>query len=90
METLERTFIIQNKHGVHTRVAYSLAEAAGKYTSTIFLQCGGRQADCSSILDILSLAVCCGKRISIVITGDDADEAMSSLTSLLDCRESVK
>ena len=89
MKTLERKFIITRKNGVHTRVAYNLVAMAAEFQSQILLQCGHRQADCSSILDILSMAAGCGACVSIRVQGDDAEEAMDALTDLLDCREEM-
>lgn len=86
MRTIERKFIIRDRHGVHARMAYVLAATAGKHQSESILLCDDREADCSSILDMLSLAVVCGSIITIRIRGEDAEKAMTAFASIGDLK----
>ena len=79
-ETLVGTVRVQNEFGLHARPAGQLAREAGAYTSQILLECGDRQVDAKSILDILTLAAPRGTELTLRVSGADAPAAFAAIS----------
>lgn len=71
---------VLNEQGLHARPAAKLAQEAQKFVADIQLVSGDAQADCKSILDILTLAAAQGCGLELRATGADAQEAVEHLT----------
>ena len=76
---------ITNKLGLHARPATMFVEAAGRFNADIVV---GRAdnvetVDGKSIMQLLMLAATCGTVIEIAATGDDAQQAVSELVTLV-------
>ena len=54
---IEKSLKVTNELGVHARAAGQIVALANKYDAKLFLKKDAREADGSSILSILSLAV---------------------------------
>ena len=52
--------VVGNDRGVHGRVATRLAEIAMEHNASLRIDRDGEQADCTSILEVLALALACG------------------------------
>ena len=73
------------RNGLHARPAARLAKEAQRYRSTIRLVTdAGGEADCKSMLDILSLALPAEGEFTVFATGPDAREAVTAAASLLE------
>ncbi len=70
---------IPNPTGLHARPTAMLVNEAKKFTSVIHLYKGGEQANAKSLVSIMGLEVNCGDEVSIVATGDDAEQAVAAL-----------
>ncbi len=68
--------------GVHGRVAVQLAEIAEENSVELYIASGGRQVSCSSILELLGLALVQGTGISVRVKGDRAEEALQAVRQL--------
>ena len=77
-----RSLKVTNELGMHARAAGQIVALAGKYDARLFLKKDTREADGSSILSILSLAVPNGEEIEARIVGRKAKEFMDELESL--------
>ena len=69
------------RNGLH---AARLAKEAQRYRSTIRLVTDAGEADCKSMLDILSLALPAEGEFTVFATGPDAREAVTAAASLLE------
>ncbi len=78
-DELVGTVRVQNEFGLHARPAGQLAREAGKYAASIVLECGGRQVDAKSILDVLTLAAPRGTELTLRVSGEDARTAFQAV-----------
>ena len=79
---IEKSLKVTNELGVHARAAGQIVALANKYDAKLFLKKDAREADGSSILSILSLAVPKGADLEARIVGNHAKELMEELESL--------
>jgi len=80
---ITHTVIFSGANGLHARPAQLFSAAAGKYRAIIRVEAKQREVDGKSILGIMSLGVTVGTPITIKAEGDDAEEAVRELVSLL-------
>lgn len=80
---IEKTIVVGNERGVHGRVATRLAGVAAAHDVRLFLQFGQETVECSSILDVLALALARGSAIVLVAEGTAADAALIAATEIL-------
>ena len=78
---------VGNERGVHSRVATRLAEIALDYGVVLRIDRDGEGADCSSILDVLSLALDCGDEVRLQAEGARAAEALAAAVLVLARRD---
>lgn len=74
---------ITNSVGLHARPASLFVQTSNKFTSEIQVEYQEKKANAKSILQILSLGVKQGERISIKIDGDDELQALTTLRKLI-------
>ena len=82
MKQLEMT--IQNSVGLHTRPAALFVQTAQKYKAKIKVTCNNIVVNGKSLLGVLSLAAIKDTRISIEADGDDEENALNGLKSLVE------
>lgn len=82
MSIVETSLIITNKVGLHARPARLLVQTAAQFQSRISVQCGGKTANAKSILGVLKLGAALGDTIVLHAEGDDAEQALETLTEL--------
>lgn len=75
---------LTNEVGLHARPAARFAKQAGTYDSTVTVRRDDREADAASLLQVLKLEAGNGATIVIEADGDDEDEAVEGLVSLLE------
>lgn len=86
MATVEQTYTLTNKVGLHARPAGTLVQTAARFSSAIRLSARGRQADAKRILQVLQLGAEQGTEVQISADGDDAAEAVATLGELITSR----
>jgi len=82
--TLEKTFKIKNKLGLHARAAALFVQAASRFDADIFVAKNGQEVNGKSIMGILILAAAQGSEIVVRADGTDADGALLTLGSLIE------
>ena len=82
MSTVETSLIITNKVGLHARPARLLVQTAAQFQSRISVQFGEKTANAKSILGVLKLGAALGDTIVVHAEGDDAEQAVETLTDL--------
>ncbi len=74
---------IRNAVGLHARPAAQFVKTANRFGSTISLEKDGRRVDAKSIIGVLSLQASQGSRVKVRAEGEDADEAIAALETLV-------
>ncbi|MBI3324004.1 MAG: HPr family phosphocarrier protein [Candidatus Omnitrophica bacterium] len=83
MPVVKRTITVVHRQGLHARPAALFVEIANRFTSRVTVKKGRRSVDGKSIMGLLTLAARQGSRISIVVNGPDAQEALEHLARLV-------
>ncbi|MBV5316199.1 MAG: HPr family phosphocarrier protein [Desulfobulbaceae bacterium] len=77
------SLLVGNERGVHGRVATRLAEIAAEYGVLLQISRGDETVDCSSILDVLALALVQGTEIRLHAGGDKAEQALRAAQAVV-------
>jgi phosphocarrier protein len=85
-DPLTRTVTIVNQRGLHARAASKFAITAGQFGSEITVEKDGQTVTGLSIMGLMMLAAGIGSDITIAARGDDAREAIDTLTALVEAR----
>lgn len=80
----KKEFTIKNRLGLHARAAAQLVKTASRFRSEVLIEKEGLEVNGKSIMGILMLAAPKGSLISVVVQGDDAEEALSAIGQLID------
>jgi len=83
---IQQSATIINKLGLHARAAAKFVNVANKYQSEIKVSRGDRNVNGKSIMGIMMLAASKGTEILISINGEDEEDALSALQSLIQNR----
>jgi phosphotransferase system HPr (HPr) family protein len=79
----ETSIVIINRVGLHARPARLLVQTAAKFQSRIQLHKNGKEANARSFINVLKLGVAAGDTLHIHAEGEDAEEAIRTLTDLI-------
>ena len=77
---------IINKLGLHARASAKLSQLAAQFPCEILLSRNGRQINAKSSMGVMMLAAGIGSKVTLETVGDQADEAMTALTELINNR----
>ena len=80
---IEREVEIVNRLGLHARAAAKLVQTAGGYDSRLWLVKDGEVVDAKSILGLLLLAASQGSTVTLRAEGNDAEEAVDAVATLI-------
>jgi len=83
---ISRAVTIVNKLGLHARAATRLVNCASDFESTITLVKGTRSVNGKSIMGILTLAAAIETELTIETDGDDQQQALDAIVSLISDR----
>jgi phosphocarrier protein HPr len=75
-------FVIRNDRGLHTRPSTELVKCASSFTSNVWLHYQRQHVNAKSLLGILMLAAPKGAKMLVEATGEDAEDAVSSILEL--------
>jgi phosphocarrier protein HPr len=82
----EKTLKIVNKLGLHARAAMKFSDLAARYHSQCTIIFNNRRADIKSIMEVMVVGASFGKDVTLQVTGDDEQEAMTALSGLINDR----
>ena len=74
---------IPNKLGMHARSAASFAKTAAAFRSKIEVAKDHAKADGKSIMELLTISAAVGTEITISVSGEDEDVALTALSKLV-------
>lgn len=83
MNVLEKTITVDVYRGVHGRVAAGLARIARQHAVRLCILHDDEEIDCSSVLDVLSMAFISGAQVKFRIHGKGAAGAIAAVEKLL-------
>lgn len=83
MSAIQRTVTVVHAQGLHARPAAMFVQLAKRFKSRVTVKKGRKIVDGKSIMGILTLAAGKGARVSLVVEGPDAIEALDHLSHLL-------
>lgn len=71
-------------NGLHARPAAELAALAKRFTSSILLSSGGKEANARNIISVLALGLKKGSVIDVKVEGEDSKEALQQVVSFFE------
>lgn len=81
---ISKEITVNNPTGLHARPATLLVKRASSFQSDISIVYQGKKANAKSLIGVLSLGVVPGSPITIHCDGQDEEEALKSLTDLIE------
>lgn len=80
---MEKNLKIISDNGLHARPATILVNAVTNFRSDITIESNGRQANLKSIMGVMSLGIYSGDTVKITAVGEDQEQAMAKVMSVL-------
>ena len=81
---ITKEVVINNQVGLHARPATFFIQKANEFKSSILVEKEERRVNAKSLLGVLSLGIVKGTPITIIADGSDEDEAIATLSALID------
>lgn len=78
-----KKIIINLENGLEARPVAMLVQIAGKFSSSIFIECGTRKVNAKSIMGMMALGIDNGDEITVTAEGEDAMEAVEAVDNFL-------
>ena len=80
---IKTTTTISNKLGLHARASAKLTKLAGSYPCEVWMTKGERRINAKSIMGVMMLAAGMGSEVELETHGEQEQEAMDALLSLI-------
>ena len=84
--TCEREVQIVNRNGLHARPAAEIVKAASKFRSEVTIRRDDMEVNGKSIMGVMMLAAEFGTTLWVRAIGDDAEQAVEALATLVASR----
>jgi len=84
--SISRNIEIINKLGMHARAAAQFVQLASSFASHIEIEKDKRRVNGKSIMGVMMLAASKGSQITLYADGEDEEESMSCLETLINNR----
>ena len=81
---VSKEVVINNQVGLHARPATFFIQKANEFKSSIWVEKEERRVNAKSLLGVLSLGIVKGTTITIIADGSDEEEAIATLSALID------
>lgn len=81
--TLERTFEITNKRGLHARASHKFVQTVEQFDAKVTVSKDGMDVGGDEIMELLMLAASCGCSINVSAVGLQANEVLDELEKLI-------
>lgn len=81
---ISKEVLINNQVGLHARPATFFIQKANEFKSSIWIEKDDRRVNAKSLLGVLSLGIVKGTTITIIADGADQEEAIETLSKLID------
>jgi phosphocarrier protein HPr len=80
---LKQDALIINKLGLHARASAKLTQLASQFPCEVWLSRNSRRINAKSIMGVMMLAAAKGSTINIETNGEQEQEAMNALVTLI-------
>lgn len=80
---IAKEITIMNKTGIHARPATMLVKLATGYKSNIHILKEGKTANSKSLINLLSMGITAGSKITVKTEGEDEQVAMDAIADFL-------
>ncbi len=84
MPRIVKEIIVKNPQGLHARPAAMFVQIATRYNSSVTIQRDDEKVNGKSIMGILTLGIQMDTKIILEIEGEDANEMLEELNTLLE------
>ena len=84
LSVISKEATINNQVGLHARPATFFIQKANEFKSSIWIEREERRVNAKSLLGVLSLGIVKGTAVNIVADGVDENEAIATLSELID------
>jgi len=84
VDILTRDVTVINELGLHARSAAQIAELARQASGNVWVIKDDREADATSIIDILTLSASQGSRLTLRIDDRDDEAILQQITELIE------
>jgi catabolite repression HPr-like protein len=81
---VERDVEIKLKSGLQARPAALFVQEANRFSSDVFLEKDGKKVNAKSIMGLMSLALGVGSIVTLSAEGNDEQEAVEKLSTLME------
>ena len=81
---ISKEVVINNQVGLHARPATFFIQKANEFKSSIWVEKEERRVNAKSLLGVLSLGIVKGTAVKIIADGADEEEAIETLSALID------
>ncbi|MDD2211925.1 MAG: HPr family phosphocarrier protein [Clostridia bacterium] len=81
---IKKEITVTNETGLHARPASMFVQKASKFKSSIVIEKGDKTINAKSIISVLSGGIGKGTQITLVIEGEDEQEAEKALVALIE------
>ncbi len=82
---VERTVVVRNRAGLHTRPAAMIVKRAAQFASDIYIENEDRmRINAKSIIGVMTLAAAQGTTLKLIVSGPDEDQAAQSIAELFE------
>lgn len=82
----EKEVVVKNRAGIHARPAGMIVTLANKFKSQIFVEKDSEKINAKSIMGLITLGVVCNTALKISAEGDDENDAVNALVTLIENR----
>ncbi|WP_346798905.1 HPr family phosphocarrier protein [Halomonas sp. Bachu 37] len=82
----ERKLTLINRRGLHARAATKLVQCTQGFKARVSVRKGEMEADAANIMALLMLAAPCGTELTVQAEGEDADQALEAVQTLVESR----
>jgi phosphocarrier protein HPr len=79
---IEKTYVINNRLGLHARPASLFVKTTSRFTSNVKILKDGQEIDGKSIMGLLMLAAGPGTELKVVADGPDENDVLSAVDDL--------
>ncbi len=87
--TVTRTVVVTDPIGVHVRTASAIQAIARRSQSKVSVISEYHRANAADIFDLLALAAPCGSKVTLEVSGPDAEQVIESLEPVFTGDEKV-
>ncbi len=82
-EPVIRRVVIQNQYGIHARPAAMITKIASRYDADCYIEKDGNKVSGKSIMGVMTLEASKGSKLIISAEGEDAEDLLDEIESLI-------